>query len=1797
MDNTTASFSNLLFHPVTVPSLVVSSQSTCTLSSCGIIHSEASSVIFSDSTVILVKSDFVLENDLPTTSPFVASLDTSKSSNVHFISNNLSNIVSASPEPVLASNSVQNISILESSLSNISSVGLRSLFHPQSLGNVSFVNSQFKDSDNILSGGLFRRMSATTSFFGLNTTITNCHSNSDTTSHNHSMTRQELSASHSFLNCTWKNIASPVTHGGAIYGVNVGDLRIDRCTFDTISATAAESRGGGIYWVGNNQYAFFMNDTLFTACSCTLHAACLSINDASKLNMFRCNFTDSTSGRSTAGMYIGKTPEGSAVSNLRFENCAAENTIGGAGAIDNAQINNDFHYSNMFFSGCSAFYAGAVYYSTTYGTPDITWFSCIFFQNEAFGTLADSLNGTQCSRGNDVYFGNDAEYWNETLERASSFVNCFSNSDQPRIAIVHGLESSTQLRTKFTNGTSLSDHLPNPAVIVSKRSAGNSDTCGTFYDSPCASLGYAGSQRLSDSTGQVLVEAGLFEENVGFVINSKSAAITSYGNENPLFDLTKVQMTFIEITNGFDLTLKYLSFVTTSQSVVKHVGTGQLTLQLCSLFGSETAAPANTNLISISGGSLVVSSLTLSSLVLGSGRVVDCASGSSVKLDSVFCVGLETTADAPISIRQTAELALSNLHFEDCVGASFSDLMIDDSTLNAVASIPVCTSTSASPRTPTKDNAQLTQWPAVIEVDGIDGADVDFCWESSQKCRTVENVLARLGSNFEGKISLKTGTTDKGRMGLASNQQLEVEGESRTDSQFEMESSEQAVVSVPLSASLSLTKLTLVLPPSLSTSPAISSHGTLSFNEITFSLSPSHSSFTKSVISAESGSVLFSSCVFHASAQTISTFATLACPSQFVDVSFSSLKLSASLVKTTESSSFLGCSFASLEDVTTLTDSAHPLQSTIGQGQLLTISKSPSNTQTSFLQCASRGDGAALHCTVVGTGSLSLSSTSFSKCGAIGNGGCVFLDLLAFTALSQSKISITDITFGQDDEANSASEGTKLFVRATSLSVLANSDLSNLKPSTQSTLFTADERNEFCGWESNEIGGSLLFFWFPYTAGPVHIHSEGTSHANCGVASLPCSSIAQSMGKMAGEEKGMLVDSNHELSTSLVSIGEEWTLKRSGSFTLTLTDLAQIVVKDQTAHLTLSSLAVLFGVMSTHHAGSCVDVSSGSLSIESCSFGTAESELPLSLGLISGGVVEISGTTTINKPSQSLALFSVTGGQCVLSAHGDDFTTLLPSTPSNTLWFNDTERDAVSFGEMTDSIMSTPLSTLYPFHQPTTTFSVRAVDGKDHPLCGHSFLPCSSLQAGVEVAKGTTLNPGTVLLETTVNAGSGLATQPQTIKLTGAPQAELEFSFNTQIVVAKGDVAFEDIMLSFPSSLDVSPFVVSGGSLTIEPSSKFTHAGTEAHPTTLATPLFSLSSGSLSIVGTESSRHFFSFFSSSSGSCILSLAASSSSTIAFLSFCSFTFCRSTSQAGVFTLSGTQPATLSVVSCYFNQNEGTTANDVHLSDIWSASVTRELFSNSFSDSHVDHLVVHTTPNNLLLPYSVLGVDSESLKDATCYLPSDPCSSVAVSLALCVQKETNGQYSTRSIELSTDSEEQNTMRVDEKRVVIFGRDETKELSCLDSSSSLLIVSNGSAEIHTLVLVHNHPSSSSPLLSLTSNGSITLNSVSSVGLNNEYVSPFLISTLGSVSLANSNFSTFTLSSPFIQSTGPVSIDLCEFHSIHRSIPGPAVLHATISDSVAASVKHTSFTDCQSDDEDRWIELKGNNSNTFST
>ncbi|KAK2963718.1 hypothetical protein BLNAU_1284 [Blattamonas nauphoetae] len=638
-------------------------------------------------------------------------------------------------------------------------------------------------------------------------------------------------------------------------------------------------------------------------------------------------------------------------------------------------------------------------------------------------------------------------------------------------------------------------------------------------------------------------------------------------------------------------------------------------------------------------------------------------------------------------------------------------------------------------------------------------------------------------------------------------------------------------------------------------------------------------------------------------------------------------------------------------------------------------------------------------------------------------------------------------------------------------------------------------------------------------------------------------------------------------------------------------------------------------------------VSTGSLSITNTVFKKCCSSK-------NGGVLflDLTGTTSSTAYSFSQLTFGAPGSleACTATAKGQHMffavteeqagvmltplntQSLIPSTPADGSSFSAAELSLLEFREGGVDVGSV----LFVFFKEASNVVVDGTDnvGLAHPLCGHAYLPCGSVIGGYDNAGSNEAKVGTVSMKTDISLLAKLTTTGKDVTMAGMEGKKLTITEDGQFEVSAGSLTYSSITLQLTLPLTSTPFVVNGGQLSMTATSSLIHTGTPTSPTILSECLFHVTSGSLSIAGSETTPQQVSSFSAQSpDSCLIRVDTSqhsNSEPSLELIHCEFTNNVGTS-AGVISLSGSAGGSLKMDHCFFMANSGSTSKDVLVVGGWAQSVSSSTVIACFSESDLNHLVVEGTPMNTLIPFSVLFVHPTLSDDSSCNQPTVSCSTILKSLTHCTQTEPgSGMHTLRTIEMEANQKERSTLAIATKRVIIKASSTDFVLTWEPlTPSSLLTVSTGSASLVSFVLSLPSDQSTSVLV-LSGAGELKLTNLKLDGANparngdNLLLASSFIETkiaTGSLSLVSVNVSNVDIANhPLISTVGKVEIESCWFENIDRSEydgkTKASVLQSTLSSSPDILVKNTEFTSCVGNDEERWIELSPTTTMTFS-
>ncbi|KAK2954117.1 hypothetical protein BLNAU_10934 [Blattamonas nauphoetae] len=1498
--NSTLALSHLSFCPFQLKSLQVVDYSRCSVDSCLFLISSLRTPIECENGIIKATNCTFPPSKQGQSCTLVRT--SGSDSQVHFHSTFFEDHSVIDTEPFLANFDNPNLTISDCSFKNVSFGGEKTFGNTLTVANNTISGCRFDSSAEAFTGGIMRGTFHSTTLLAVNSTWTRTTSGTIRAANYESKAQVNTTGAATFRHCSWTGTSS-AGPGGAIYVFMTGSLTVDDCHFTDCKGARREGEGGsggGIFFESSKTELVSINESYFLRCHATGYAGSLGIYNSSKCSLTRTNFSHSTTDLSIPTLHFRGLPANAVLTNLRFEHARGTETGKNAnsGAIDFDKILGTLYHSNILYSNNTATLGGAVYYSAVDPTskPNVTWFSCIFYSNKATTKRASIHNGASTSCGNDIWIGTNHEEWNKTLANDATFTNCFSTSDFPRIAI----NLSPDLATRFPNGSELSTRLPDPALFVSTSSAGNNAQCGHSYHLPCLTLAYTITNCLAVARGEILIEAGSFNENEACQISLKDLKVTSYGNEYPILKTT-TNTPFIVVTSTYALWMQWISFEVHASSVIKHQGTGTITLESCTFHGSSSPA-LTASTLDIGSGKVILENVIFHELVFGQGSALDCRNAQSVALSEVGFACVDSTQSSPLRLEQIqSSLSVGKIYFEDCAGSAFSDIVIDATSLSKTSGgFPSSDSTSTTPRSAEFSGSQLTEWPSYeMVVDGNDGKEDWFCWRSGQKCKTIGGLVGRLGKDFVGSVSVEIGTTAETSI-LVDERSISVTGKDKLTAKVELNDS-PSVVKVMSQATLSFSTLTFVLMSPNPTNCLFSSLGTLTLTNVKLTHKADGTGRTGTVFSVSGGTTTLTNCGLDGEGKRMGHLASVVQTGKLVVSSstFKNLVLEASLLVGTGDMTLLGTTFESISDGTAGSPSVRVLEPTIGSGKTVRIDSS-----SSFISCSSTGSGGALRIKIT-DGSLLIGSVSYEKCGASGDGGAMWLDVTEMN--SPTQLSFSSASFGTGTTANTCTgNGPNVFVR-----VNATDATTTLNPTQFPSSLTTPENSGFFSSAQFELGvvelispsapsevTSYLYIIFPYLAGQLDVNSvNGVDHTRCGHSSLPCKTLPIGHQNLKGTGMAVQLKENDGIATVFDST-VDWTLKSDATRrTLSVSNAASFNVKQNS--LTLSSLTV----QGSSLASSLFVLTGGSLVLTTCSLTsltTTSTSSPIT-GTISsghklvistdtsftscssenGGVVNVKivgtgmatlsgsfdgchatskggavfvdmtqistgtvsfvgvkfGSTTANSAPVGTNLYLISA-PLKTDANTAGISALKPLLPTDRLFTENEKNQFVGFE--TDSLKGSLL--LFWFSHSSGPVHVNSL-GQDHLHCGDLALACRTLEESFVRIKATR----ELSLDSSIDLGVGLSplSSSLTIKSTSTTTHTLALTNSNSFKVTSGTLTFTNVILTLAAGTTAGVFEVDGGSIVMENSLQLTRLGTDI----LTSSLFTTKSGLMKLDG------------------------------------------------------------------------------------------------------------------------------------------------------------------------------------------------------------------------------------------------------------------------------------------------------------------------------------------------------------
>ncbi|KAK2943753.1 hypothetical protein BLNAU_21323 [Blattamonas nauphoetae] len=552
------------------------------------------------------------------------------------------------------------------------------------------------------------------------------------------------------------------------------------------------------------------------------------------------------------------------------------------------------------------------------------------------------------------------------------------------------------------------------------------------------------------------------------------------------------------------------------------------------------------------------------------------------------------------------------------------------------------------------------QLRVAAESDPPTAIDETMCAHPSRLCRTVAFALKLcptvLSTSDPVLVEIGEGEHEEDPLVIAKKIKL-ISLDVAKHALLKTKDSTGSLLTVKQNGILIVESLSIVLTPVDSGKATISSSGTLTLTAITFVNPSSSPTISGHLVEIAEGSGTISKCVIPAcrlsqgtsiiqiqsgtsvnlmeqevnlNHSELGTFLNIVGTASIESSSFSNITSLSSLITGNGSLTILDSSFFSIREKDMSPFPNRAIDIPVGYDQILAIGAD--SKPVFFTSCSSRGDGGALHCSISGSGILSISHTTFTDCSSSKEGGACFVDLLL---LSSGSFNVDASVFFSDCQAKD-DHMNGIFIVCSDIAALIlplaeSTLLAAVKPTfTSNSVFTTEERDRLSGRETKMGGteGSLLFYWHPHRTGAVHLSSGGEDHPLCGVTELPFS-----------------IDSDLNLTSPLLSTVTNWILRGSPSNSLNVYNDAQIIIQTGvSSSLTLASLSIQFETDVASRVLPVFDIQSGSLEMDGCTLTTNSDSLACILFLMRGGSVIIDSSSSVLAPCGIVPVVSVDGG-------------------------------------------------------------------------------------------------------------------------------------------------------------------------------------------------------------------------------------------------------------------------------------------------------------------------------------------------------------------------------------------------------------------------------------------------------------------------------------------------------------------------------------------------------------------------
>ncbi|KAK2943535.1 hypothetical protein BLNAU_21552 [Blattamonas nauphoetae] len=409
--------------------------------------------------------------------------------------------------------------------------------------------------------------------------------------------------------------------------------------------------------------------------------------------------------------------------------------------------------------------------------------------------------------------------------------------------------------------------------------------------------------------------------------------------------------------------------------------------------------------------------------------------------------------------------------------------------------------------------------------------------------------------------------------------------------------------------------------------------------------------------------------------------------------SFEKATLSSSLISGRGSVSVVSSSFTTLVDSTTSSNSETARALTLSVGNTQKVEIGAESMPVFFTSCSSRGDGGALHCSISGSGILSISHTTFDDCSSHTIGGGLAIVCEEGVVSSSLFINVTFTTCSSTTRPNNA-----LHLTAFSFETLLDSSRwiineNQLKSPTDDAVLWGEDKVE--DTESSFRSLTLLYYLFPYRHSEISSSVEGRDGEGCGHSTRPCSTFATAHSHLAGDVAYVLKVRQKSKLDGLVSLTTQDLLiePQSGVGIVEVLSDGQISNNHpSTTNHTITITHISFD-LSSATAETFFSSNNGELSLTSCSI-TSSITISSTLFSVSGGTLQI---TTLN----------LTG------LHFRSIPIKL-STSSTGSFFNMTDTSTT-----TDQLISASNSTVH-FSQCKLSGPKQATPANEENMCGWS---------------------------------------------------------------------------------------------------------------------------------------------------------------------------------------------------------------------------------------------------------------------------------------------------------------------------------------------------------------------------------------------------------------------------------------------------------------------------------------------